>query len=898
ETHPWLADHVVLGSVLLPGTAFVELALHAADHTGSDHLEELTLESPLILPETGAVQLQFVVEALDDDGRRPFAVYSRLESAGADAPWTRHASGTLATGGPSPDTLAGDGVWPPVGAEPVGIGDRYEVLAGLGFGYGPAFQGLRSVWRRGGEVFAEVALDSEVAESAGSFGLHPALLDATLHAIGLGALPEDRAGTRLPFAWSGVRLFAVGASAVRVVLARAGSEAVSLRVVDAAGQPVASVDSLALRAVTPEQLRAAAPTAPGALTDVRWTPGPIALDGTPSTDTWASLGDTPDLGVAHFVTVDALADSVASGGVVPGAVLAVVPEVVEGETPVRVRAGVAWALETAQAWLAQDGLTDARLVVVTRGAVAVGDGGLVRDLAGAAVWGLLRSAQTENPDRLVLVDLDPSIPGIDLGVLSAVVASGEPQAAVRGEAVLAPRLAPAVAPADEPVSLADGTVLVTGASGALGGLVARHLVSAHGVRDLLLLSRRGTDAPGAAELVAELERLGARVAFAAADAADRTALEKALGSVDGPLSGVVHAAGVLDDGVFGALTPERVERVLRPKVDAAWNLHELTRERGVSAFVLFSSVQSVLGGAGQANYAAANGFLDALARHRRSEGLAGTSVAWGPWADGGMAAALTEEDQARFARGGMRALSSVVGLAMLDEALAPDTAAHVVAVDWNLAALRGPDAEVPALLRSLAGPVRARRAAASAPEAGGAESLAQRLAALAPDDQEKAIAELVQNQVAAVLNYSTPRTLDLARGFKELGLGSLTAVELRNRLNKATGLRLAATLAFDYPTPTLLIQHLREELAPAQTAPAPGGAAAGAEPDEGEIRRVIASLPISRIRESGLLDQLMKLADKQDPAAPDPAPAAEAAEQIDAMDVDALVRLARASLDS
>ncbi|WSA47472.1 SDR family NAD(P)-dependent oxidoreductase [Streptomyces sp. NBC_01803] len=820
ETHPWLADHAVLGSVLLPGTAFVELALHAAEHTGTPELEELTQEAPLTIPETGAVQVQVVVGTADDGGRRPVAIYSRPDDQTQGTPWMRHASGVLVVGGSGGSggsggfVGVGGGVWPPVGAVPVDVVGRYEVLAGLGFGYGPVFQGLRSVWRRGREVFAEVVLGGEGAGEAGSFGLHPALLDAALHAIGLGVLPEEGGVTRLPFVWSGVRLYAVGAGVLRVTLAPVGVDAVSLRAVDAAGQPVVEVESLALRAVTPGQLRVSGSVGSG-LTRLQWVAVPGGAGPGVVGEGWVLLGGDGGGGLTAFADVAALAASVESGGGVPRVAVAVAPASGGVDVPAGVRSLVDWALELTQSWLAQDRLAGSRLVVVTRGAVAVDERDGVVDLAQAVVWGLLRSAQTENPDRVVVVDADPRGSGpVDVVSLAGVVASGEPQAAVRGEGLLVPRLERVpVGGAGEGV-FGEGAVVVTGASGALGGVVARHLVAERGVRDLLLLSRRGAQAPGAAELVAELRGLGAAVSVVACDVADREALAGALALAPGGRVGaVVHAAGVLDDGVFAALTPERVEGVLRPKVDAAWHLHELTREWGISAFVLFSSVQGTVGGAGQANYAAANAFLDALAQRRGSEGLPATSIAWGPWAEGGMAATLTEADQVRLARSGMTALTVARGLELLDAALVPDAPAHVVAVDWNLAALHGREsADVPAVLRSLAGPGRPRRTAASAQDTATGTSLAQRLAGLPPAEQEKTLTDLVRAQVAAVLNYGGDQTLDVSRGFRDLGLDSLTAVELRNRLNKTTGLRLPATLAFDYPTPAELGRDLLARL--------------------------------------------------------------------------------------
>ncbi|MFJ2669630.1 type I polyketide synthase [Streptomyces sp. NPDC087525] len=1135
-THPWLADHVVSGMVFFPGTGFLELAIRAADQAGCDRVEELMLAAPLILPRTGAVQVQISVGGADDEGRRELRFYTRPADA-PDDEWTLHASGRIGNG---ERILGFDGsVWPPKGATVVDIEGLYDRYAGNGLDYGPVFRGLRAVWRRDEEIFAEVALDRGVGD-ANDFGMHPALLDSVLHStVFASADGDDR--SLLPFAWNGVSLHASGASALRVRITSNGQDSVRLAAVDVQGEPVISVDSLLLRAAGPQAADSGRRDELNSLFRVDWVPGTpekVAED-----TEWVVLGTdrlglTAALASTGAATLGAPARTLAEltardETAVPGTV--VVP--LRGDSARGAESAhelAHYALTLVREWLAEERFADSRLVFVTRGAVA--DGAMdVTDVAAAPVWGLVRSAQAENPGRFLLVDADddagsaavlPTLPGL--------VAADEPQAVVRAGALRVGRLArlesgtglvpPAGVPwrlgsrakgsldgltlapfpevlepltgrdvrievraagvnfrdvlnalgmypgdaglfgseaagvvvgtgpdvtdlrvgdrvmgmlfggfgthvvghermmtrvpdnwswetaasmplvfltayhalvelgglrrgekvlihagaggvgmaaiqvanhlgaevfatasegkwdvlrslgvaedhlassrttdfeaafagvtggrgvdvvlnslagefvdaslrlvgpggrflemgktdireaADLPegvhyqsfdlgwvdpegiqrmlltlgelfergvleplpvrswdvrrardafrfMSMArhvgkivltmppvwdpEGTVLITGGTGGLGGVLARHLVAERGVRHLMLTSRRGAEAPGAAELAAELRTRGAEVSVAACDVADRAALSGLLASVPAvhPLTAVVHTAGVLDDGIVGSLTPERLTRVLRPKVDAAWNLHELTRDLDLAAFVLYSSTAGVMGSPGQANYAGGNTFLDALAAHRRAQGLPALSLAWGAWEQGvGMTSTLEDQDVRRVSGGsGMPLLPVAQGLALFDAATVSD---EPLIVPLSLGGGAIPSAAgVPALLRGL---VRTGRRAAKSGAAGVSRAgLVERLAALRENERPRLLADLVRAEAAAVLAHSSPEAIAVEREFRQLGFDSLTAVELRNRLASATGLTLPATLIFDYPTPARLAAYLLDEL--------------------------------------------------------------------------------------
>ncbi|MGW4396863.1 SDR family NAD(P)-dependent oxidoreductase [Amycolatopsis nivea] len=856
-THPWLADHVVGGSILFPGTGFVEMAIRAGDEAGCPRLEELTLEYPLVVPERSGVRVQFALGAPDSGGTRTFSVHSRPE--GDSAAWTRHAIGKLAKAGKAGKFELAE--WPPADAEEVRLEGTYEELAADGLAYGPAFRGLVAAWKRDGEAFAEIQLPASVSD-VDRYGIHPAVLDAALHTIGVSGAAGDEPA--LPFAWEGVRLHAVGATTLRVHVRPVGSGAVSLDVADGAGAPVASVESLLLRPMS--AVPQAAPTGGGdSLFRVAWEQAD--LDAVAEVTDWTVLG--PDA----FGLTEALGAK-AAGTVAEASGLVVLPA---GGTD-DVHAELHRVLGLLQEWLAS---STGSLIVATRGAVAAEEGENP-DPAGAAVAGLVRSAQAEHPGRITLADLGAGTPAGR--TLAAVSASDEPQVALRAGAVLVPRLVRAADAAAAPGWDAEGTVLVTGATGALGTAVARHLASEHGVRNLLLTSRRGADAPGAAELRDELAELGANVTLAACDVADRDALAALLAGIpaEAPLRAVVHAAGVLDDGVLTSLTPERLDKVLRPKVDAAEALHELTRELDLTAFVLFSSAAGVLGAPGQGSYAAANAFLDALAARRRTEGLTGTSLAWGLWSDG-MGAALEDADAHRIGETGITALSTEDGLRLLDATVGAAEAQLVpIALDTRVLASSGGD-DLPAVLRGLAG-TPGRRAAQDTAE--DTESLAKKLAGLAANKRVPMVLNLVRTHAAALLGHAGPEAVEADRSFNEVGFDSLSATGFRNKLSLVTGLKLPVSLIFDYPTPRILSEFLVGELAPAEEEPAEETVT------EQGVREALAGIPLEKLRAAGLLDGLLELAGVR--LAEDRAEEPEAVEEasIDDLDTDALISMA------
>ncbi|MGW7759020.1 SDR family NAD(P)-dependent oxidoreductase, partial [Streptomyces violaceusniger] len=469
-----------------------------------------------------------------------------------------------------------------------------------------------------------------------------------------------------------------------------------------------------------------------------------------------------------------------------------------------------------------------RVWCVTRGAVATGGAESPSSVEQAAVWGLGRVAGLEAPERWGgLVDLPQTLDGRALERLTAAIsgATGEDELAVRASGVFARRVVRAAVGAQGgEVWTPSGSVLVTGGTGALGAHVARWLARA-GAEHLLLLSRRGPAAEGVDKLRAQLAESGARVTVAACDVGDRQALAGVLARVpeEFPLTAVVHTAGVLDDGVLDGLSVGRFEGVLRAKSEAAWHLHELTRELDLSAFVLFSSFSATVGGAGQGNYAAANAFLDALAEHRRAEGLPATSVAWGPWADGGMAA----QDAAvsgRMERFGLPAMEPELAVTAMARAVnQSDTCPVITDIDWprftagvdgtRLGLLFGDIAEVRAVRQAADATLDGQTAGTHRP------ALATTLAELPAAEREPALLDLVRTQTAAVLGYATHEGIDGERGFFDMGLDSLTAVELRNRLNAATGLRLRPTALFDYGSPSALARHLKGELVEDEAAP-------------------------------------------------------------------------------
>ncbi|MFJ2264538.1 type I polyketide synthase [Streptomyces sp. NPDC087844] len=815
-TRGWLAEHTVADTASVPGAALLEWALRAADEAGCDELRELVLREPLTLPATGGLLIRVTVGPPDREGTRELRVDSR-EAHDADGvddtdrEWICHGEGLAVPRpvGPAPGDALG-GAWPPAGARPVELDGFYERAAEAGHVYGTSYQGLRAMWRHGDDVLADVVLPEGTGEGEDGFGIHPVLLDAALHPVLLSAEGGADDGLWMPFAWSEVSLWARDSKAVRVRLTvqDTGDGQRELKVVlgDSAGDPVLTVGSLALRPADPARLRAAARRGEDRLFTLAWRPLPL-LDGTDLDGTvsvigegsvqarWAPLGQEGEM----------VRDAMDTGASV------VVADVHAGSGSGLVEVERASAL--VRAWLAEPRTAGARLVLVTRGAVPFGapGGALGLRAAESGIWGRLRLVQTANPGRFQLLDLEPEsednaragdgtagrdatahpVTGLLADAVRAAVEGDERQVVVRSGRVLAPRWVPDVreAPTAHHEGGGEGegtggTVLISGGTGTWGAAVAEHLARTGRAARLLLVSRRGPAAPGAAELTARIEGHGAHVRIVAADLADPDQAAEViagLGSEEYPLTAVVHAAGVREG------TPAQIWRA---RATVAARLEAAVEGLPLRSFVMFSEPVARTEEPGALDHAAAHAYCDALAAHRHARGLPGTSVTWGPWSG----------------TGGDTTDPLVSGL--LDAALRP-TGPHLLAT--------GADSRtVPAPPHSdvVRADARERRRRTAAGGTGRPADWPARLAGLPPENRHRAVLELVRGHAAAVLGHSDPAAVPAGAAFKALGFSSLTSVELRDRLAAATGLRLPAAYVFRHPTSDSIAGDLLHRLAP------------------------------------------------------------------------------------
>ncbi|WP_394848508.1 SDR family NAD(P)-dependent oxidoreductase [Pendulispora brunnea] len=792
----YLESHVVYGRIVVPGAFYVAVLLAVGEsHWPSQAVEirdvQFLRARSFERAEERAV-LHVQLTALPEQG----AGWAATVSTRIDGVWTVHASAVLACVSPgAPQTTAPR---PPFDDAALEASDARasldEVLRSVHIEWGPSWWWLRRA-SQPRERTGLGHLEAPPGVPPNDAPLPPGLIDNAFALVRWSKMEPERGPypeiPKLPFAiervvWYG-RHHDAPAWAEHVVretreTREADRDISDLTFWDEAGTPLGHIEGYTTQSAPADRFLAGDVTKN--LHGVVWEPRPLdATEGDPA------------------LRIETCADLAALGQDVPDVV--VVRCESGGLHPARAAHDATQrALSLVQTWLASTRFSHTKLVFVTHGAVAARAGDEIVDLGHAALWGLVRTAQSEHPDRsIALIDLDAS--ETSLRALPAAIASGFPQLALRDGMASSPELgrpsggspgSSAARPFDP-----EGTVLVTGGTGGLGALVARHLVVQHGVRHLLLLSRQGPNAAGADASTRELGELGAHVRVCACDVSDLDALRAVVASIAPAhrLTGVVHAAGVLDDGVLGSLSSDRIAHVLRPKVDGAMNLHELTRELDLAAFVLFSSLSGVVGAPGQGNYAAANAFLDALAHHRQSLGLHAVSLAFGPWAEGnGMAARRGGSDLARMNRAGVAVLSREDGLALFDAALARSEALLV--------------------------PARLQRAPVRQPVGRHVEALSllkQRLAPLSEAERGRVLLDLVHREVATVFGLTTPKSVEPHRPLQELGLDSLLAIELTNRLAAASGVRLPATLVFDHPTPAALVARLKEETAPDASEP-------------------------------------------------------------------------------
>jgi len=758
DAHRWLGHDAFLGTAVAPSTVLLELALHAALELDTPVVETLLVTTPLTFDEHGALALQLTVSDQDAHGRRSIDVFSRSDD---DGDWTRHASGTLCAESGLPSSGPPD--------------ENAEALV------------------------SEIALDPDLAEQATAFELHPALAHAALQAA------APLAG-QVPVAFHGVRLHRRGAASLSARVTPVGN-AVRVEAADAAGAPLFAIDEVHFGHLdVSDRARRS-----DGLLQVRWTTAAVPQT-VPNPADVVVLGDEVSVDTSHverFDDLDTLLLAIAAGAPAPQHVLATVQVRADEPLPGAAHTVSAMGLELIQAWLAAQPLEAARLTLVTERAVVAVDGERA-DLRQAPLVGLVRSAASEHPGRFGLIDIEP---GRETP-LSAL--TDEPEVAVRNGVALVPRLQRwrGTRADGRKTSLSGGTVLVTGGTTGIGALLATRLAERHGAEHLLLVSRRGADSPGVDAVVTTLRGLGVDVEVAACDVADRTALERLLESIpaERPLIAVAHAAAALDDGVISALDQDRLRCTMRPKVDGALHLHELTSDLDLKEFILFSSVAATIGTPGQANYAAGNAFLEALAHARHADGLPALALAFGFWERvTTLTEHLTTEDGERMGPMGLLPMSDEEGLDLTDAARETGEPVLVpVRLDAKELASRARSRVLPPILSDLVRASRQIIPTAAVASTRQSDDVGRRVDAAA-----------IAAEVASALGYPSADALDPEISFLELGVDSLIALELRNRLRAMTGLLLPTTLVFDHRSPAALTEYIERQFDAANAGAAP-----------------------------------------------------------------------------
>ena len=865
----WLYDHLVGDQVVMPGAALADLMRAAGEHrlNAAVEVSSLVLQAPLVLVD-GGNRVQVVLR--EEADHTEVSVYSQPTDASPGAAWTRYASGEVRAMSVGAATHIDLAAIRARCVDRVEVRDVYEKLSPAGLPYGPSFQGLQALWHGASEAIAEVVLPEGV-DGAQRYGVHPVLLDAAFQAC-LGIARTQ--ALHLPFVMDKLVVHASGVSdALAYVRTRQESEdgfIADVTLTDTRGQVLVDVVGLQGRPLRPASVRDGAGAESG-LYQFGWSVSSSPQASAPS-GRWlvvAREGDEVAAGIvaelrargADCVCVD-LAGLRAA---LPAEHVVCLWRRLGDEPGVEAACRLAGeGLEIVQVLAQQE--QAARLWWVTHGAVAV-TAQEPANVAQASLWGLGRTVMQEHPElECTLIDIadGPNVVGQLLGEFTA--GDAERQIAWRNGERRVARLVRAVeSHASQPLFRLDGTVLVTGGLGVLGLNLARWF-AARGAKHLLLTGRRGHQTPGAAEAVAALEAFGARVTVAAVDVSDGVAVRALLAAIpsDLPLRGVVHTAGVLDDGVLSEQSVERLARVIAPKVGGACHLDELTRGADLDFFVLFSSVAGTLGSAGQGGYAAANACLDALASRRRAAGLCATSLAWGLWVDAsskaaGLASGLDSAQQARLEKSGLGVIDPSQGLALFEASLGRSEA-QLMPVPIDLAQLRKSFGDaVPSLWREL---IRAPRRTAPASARRGA--WARELSLLPQERRLEAAIAAVRGEVARVLSLEGAEAVASERPLKELGLDSLMALELRNALGKLAGTTLPATLAFDYPTPAAIAKYLLENvLSLSQAASTPAAIIVTRPIDEKLQKRISEIAELSSVELERELSENMQLVLKE-----------------------------------